>query len=261
MSALTIATWNYEWRLPGSADALLIRERLDQIQADIVCLTEASAALLEGEGHIIESAADYGYPIVEGRRKVLLWSRHPWEQADRVGHADLPPGRFVSGRTMTPAGLIDVIGVCIPWREAHVRSGSRDRVLWQDHLAYLEGLRRILSDRRERTLVLGDFNQRIPRQYSPRHVFEALEAALANFRVATGGPIAPIGKAAIDHVAHTEDLEPLKISGLSNLAPDGRTISDHFGVAVRLRTSLGSTDAQGATRQASSLCGQRQPAG
>lgn len=255
MTGLTVATWNAEWRAPGSADAALIRERLDAVGADIICLTEAYGGIMGSGGHLIEAEPDYGYPVVEGRRKVLLWSREPWEVVDRVGRAELPPGRFVAGRTTTPFGPIDVIGVCIPWREAHVRSGRRDRTLWQDHLAYLKGLRGILADRTERTLVMGDFNQRVPRQYSPPHVFAALEATLENFRVATAGTIAPIGKAAIDHIAYTGDLEPLDISGLSNLAPDGREISDHFGVAVQLRTLSTGDDERSAIPHAD-----RQPA-
>ena len=124
MTRLTVATWNAEWRVPGSADAALIRERLASVGADIICLTEAYGDIMGSEGHLIEAEPDYGYPIVEGRRKVMLWSREPWEVVDRVGHPDLPPGRFVAGRTMTIAGMVDVIGVCVPWREAYV-DGNR----------------------------------------------------------------------------------------------------------------------------------------
>ena len=113
MNGLTVATWNAEWRVPGSEDAALIRDRLDQVGADIICLTEAYANIMGSGGHLIESEPDYGYPLVEGRRKVVLWSREPWEQVDRVGHAELPPGRFVAGRTMTAARMVDVIGVCV----------------------------------------------------------------------------------------------------------------------------------------------------
>lgn len=232
MTGLTVATWNCEWRLPGSADAKLIREGLDVHAPDTICLTEAYAGLLEG-GYLIESEPDYGYPLVEGRRKVLLWSRHPWERVDRIGHADLPPGRFVAGRTATPLGAVSMVGVCIPWREAHVRSGSRNRELWQDHLAYLDGLQQVLARLDGPVLVVGDFNQRVPRLWSPVHVYEAIEAALDGFKVATAGPIAPIRKAAIDHVAHRSDMTAREVVGLSNIAPDGHTISDHFGLVVR----------------------------
>ena len=63
MTRLTVATWNAEWRVPGSADAALIRERLASVGAGIICLTEAYANIMGSEGHLIESEPDYGYPV------------------------------------------------------------------------------------------------------------------------------------------------------------------------------------------------------
>ena len=59
---------------------------------------------------MICSRADYGYSIREERRKVLLWSREPWEEIDDVGSELMPPGRFVSGVTQTSLGAVTVIG-------------------------------------------------------------------------------------------------------------------------------------------------------
>jgi hypothetical protein len=79
--------------------------------------------------------------------------------------------------------------------------------------------------------------------------------------MATAGTIAPTGKAAIDHVAHTGDLEPLDVCGLSNRTPDGRQISDHFGVAVRLRASSSGADRRSSIpSQARPLSADRQSA-
>ena len=33
--------------------------------------------------------ADYGYPIIEGRRKVILWSKMPWTNVDSLGHVEI----------------------------------------------------------------------------------------------------------------------------------------------------------------------------
>ena len=52
---------------------------------EIVCLTEAVIGLYSRDGHTICSPEDYGYPVREGRRKVLLWSKRPWERVDDVG--------------------------------------------------------------------------------------------------------------------------------------------------------------------------------
>ena len=46
--------------------------------------------------------------------------------------------------------------------------------------------------------------------------------------------LAPLNRLAIDHLAHTPDLAPVRIRALSNLSPQGRPISDHFGVVVQL---------------------------
>ncbi|API59332.1 hypothetical protein BSL82_08425 [Tardibacter chloracetimidivorans] len=235
MGVLTIATWNTQWRMPGSKDAELIVARLKATSPDIICLTEACADLPGNEGHVIACDPDHGYPVIPGRHKVLLWSREPWVEVDPLGHADLPPGRFIAGRTLTPAGPLQVIGLCIPWRGAHVQTGRRDRAFWQDHLLYLSALRQHLDHTRGPALLIGDFNQRVPRRYTPPHVHAALHAALGDrFRIATAGPIAPLDRLAIDHVAHTSELAPLRIRALSNLSPQGRPISDHFGVVVQL---------------------------
>jgi endonuclease/exonuclease/phosphatase family metal-dependent hydrolase len=230
-----VATWNTEWRRVASADAQLLRERLLALSPDIICLTEAYAELFDGEGYFIDSEPDYGYPIVPGRRKVVLWSREPWHEVDSVGRAGMPSGRFVAGRTSTPAGELRVAGVCIPWREAHVRSGRRDRANWDDHLEYLAGLETLARGWSGPTIVLGDFNQRIPRATAPAHIYAALESALlGRYQVATSGPLPPLGRPAIDHVVHSGDFEAQDVTALSNLADDGHRISDHFGVAVRL---------------------------
>ena len=59
-------------------------------------------------------------------RKVVLWSRDPWERVDDLGHSSMPPGRFVSGVTRTPVGEVTVMGICIPWfgSRTETRRGS-----------------------------------------------------------------------------------------------------------------------------------------
>jgi len=237
---VSVATWNIEWQPSGSIAAGIIRERLWTGEPEIVCLTEAYADFFGGEGHVIESGPDYGYPLVAARRKVLLWSREPWEEVDCLGHPDLPPGRYVLGKTATSVGPMTVIGVCIPWREAHVRTGRRDRQPWEDHLAYLAGLKEVLRGHKERTLVMGDFNQRIPRQLVPVPVYNALLNCFAGgYSVATAGPVAPLGALAIDHIAHTPDLNTDEVRALSNIGSGGEQLSDHFGVAVTLQRAGG----------------------
>lgn len=44
---IAVATWNTEWREPGSRDGSAIRDRLRQHSPDIVCLTEGHVGLLD----------------------------------------------------------------------------------------------------------------------------------------------------------------------------------------------------------------------
>lgn len=231
---LTVATFNCEWRRSSSRDASLIRHRLGD--ADIICLTEAYRDFFADVGHVLEPPHT-GDREDTGRRKVLLWSRWPWAHIEH-GTGDLQ-GNFLAARTGCPETLIDVMGVVIPYRFSGVRYGTPKRAVWERHLRFLEALQPRLSESPARSIIMGDFNQRIPRKYQPPHIFEALDrTVLKHFSTATTGIIEGIGKQAIDHICHSPDLKVLTVDGLSNLTEDGRQISDHFGLRARLRLDV-----------------------
>ena len=192
---------------------------------------------LPEDGHSICAQSNWGQPCKkgqEGRRKVLLWSRAPWQPVDDVGHASLPPGRFVSGVTQTSVGEVTVIGVCIPY------SGSRvgppwNRRMWQDHEEYLAGLAGLLKRApRTRLVVVGDFNQRIgQRSATPLRLRAALQSTLGpNLLIATAG-LGFQGRRTIDHIALSQDLAAESLGVISNVHQDGN-LSDHFGVVADL---------------------------
>ncbi len=90
---------------------------------------------------MIEADSDCGYSNTGEKRKVILWSKHPWSEYDEKSAAGLPSGSYVPG----VSGGIRFIGVCIPWREADVKKGRKDRKLREDHLAYCRELRGIIE--------------------------------------------------------------------------------------------------------------------
>ncbi len=100
MSARVI-TWNVEWATPKSRRTGEILSRINEYDPEVVCLTETDMGLLSSHGHTICSQADYGYEVRESRRKVMFWSREPWQEVDDVGLDSMPPGRFVAGVTRT----------------------------------------------------------------------------------------------------------------------------------------------------------------
>lgn len=235
--SLSIVLWNIEFRRRQSDDGRELRARIQACEPDLVCITEGHSDFIDLP-HLAVAGEDYGYPNSDGRRKVLLWSRRPWLAVDAVGHDDLPPGRYVSGATETPVGEVRVHGLCIPWAQAHVRTGRRDRRAWDEHRQYLNGLGKLLRQASpiETSLVLGDYNQRVPRRYVPAHVHtQLLDAFPLQLRCATEGLIHPLGRTSIDHLHHSPDLAVISVQGLSNLNAAGRPLSDHFGLHVRLQ--------------------------
>jgi hypothetical protein len=179
--------WNLEWATPASKRGKAISQIIGAISADVGCFTEVFPEMFMQSGYTISSQSDYGYQNTGKKRKVILWSSTPWEHIDTVGSSRLPSGRFVSGISKG----IRYIGVCIPWKDAHVRTGNKDRKTWEEHLCYIEALNEIIPKylkTGDKICLLGDFNQRIPRFRQPLEVFDKLISTLKNdFRLITEG--------------------------------------------------------------------------
>jgi endonuclease/exonuclease/phosphatase family metal-dependent hydrolase len=239
MSAtLEVTLWNVAWATPNSSRGAFFRRHFTDAASDVLAMTEGDADLLPAGGHVITSDADYGYPIQQGRRKALLWSRMPWRDVSVAADSLLPPGRFIAGTTTTPVGEVRCFGVCIPWRDAHVRTGRRDRAPWEDHQEFLEHLTPIVAHRPGNTpsLIVGDFNQRVPRARQPLPAFEALMAMLgSDFELVTAGPIKGTSELTIDHLAVTREFAPYRLDYLARHNEAGAEMSDHFGLRAQLR--------------------------
>ena len=234
---LTIVTWNTEWATPRSRRTPEILSRIDEHALNVVCLTEAHEGLLAATGYTITAQPYYGYTAPPHRRKVLLWSREPWERVDNVGDASLPPGRFVAGVTRTPLGEVTVVGICIPWHGCRTEAyrGEDRKKRWEDHETCLQLLPDILrAQPGNRLVVMGDFNQIIgPGSRAPRRLQTALRDAFPPHMAIVTAGAAFRGRKTIDHVALSEDLRADTPTAISNLHGD-RTLSDHFGIAARV---------------------------
>jgi hypothetical protein len=58
-------------------------EILNSYNPDIVCVTEGHTDQMLGDWHACPSEADHGYrPLIEKRRKVVIFSRSPWRDID-----------------------------------------------------------------------------------------------------------------------------------------------------------------------------------
>ena len=229
---LGVVNWNVQWATAKSVRLPEILRRINAHTPEIVCLTEADTGLLSESGHVIYSRPD-GVYAVKRRRKVLLWSREPWDQVDDLGIGSMPPGRFVSGLTKTSMGEVAVIGVCIPWHGSRTRysDDGLKRKAWEDHMQFLALLPELLERMRHRRLiVMGDFNQQVGQSgYAPGHVRDALKSAMPPWLTIATSALGITGRRAIDHIALGEDLAAMSLGAISNMH-ENRKLSDHFGV-------------------------------
>ena len=236
-----IATWNVEWATPRSRRTPEILDRLEQTGAKVVCLTETHCDLLAGQGYGICAQEDYGYPITEGRRKVMLWSREPWQEVDDVGCDGLPPGRYVSGVTHTSMGAMRVVGICIPWSGCRTESrrGAERKLRWEDHERYLSLLPGVLKAMETSSLVvMGDFNQVIgPGCRAPLRLRSALAEAFPPGVDIVTPDLEFQGRKSIDHIAVSDDMAVEAVGTISNLHGD-KKLSDHFGVFADLSARI-----------------------
>ena len=210
-SKLKISCWNSEWASLKSKRGEFFR---DQFNSDVICVTEGYESLLPNDGYVISSNEDYGYKIKKGRRKVILWSKSKWSDIDRLGSKKIPTGRYISGITMG----IRFVGICIPWRFAHVSTGRKDRKPWEDHLTFIENLRIT----KNKTILMGDFNQHIPKTYQPNDVYFALNKLIKGMTLLTSNM-------GLDHIAISNELKASKALKI----PTGSN-SDHDGVSCSI---------------------------
>ncbi len=234
---MKLVNWNVQWATPRSTRRAEILRRIQRHDPEVICLTETHTGLLSQGGHTICSQPDYGYPIKDGRRKVMLWPREPWEQVNDVGIDSMPSGRFVSGVTRTSVGEINVIGICIPWfgSRTEARRTSERKKQWEDHEQYLVGLTKVLGRvPTKRLIVVGDFNQAIGSgSRAPQKLRSALREAFPPDMTIVTSALAFQGRKCIDHIALSDDLAFGSLEVIGNVH-DGKKLSDHFGVAADL---------------------------
>ena len=189
------------------------------------------------DGHTICSQPDYGYTLKEGRRKVMLWSREPWEQVDDLGIDSMPPGRFrvpVSHRRQRARSPLS--GSAFPGSahglrlDASWNARCSGRTMDSTWPVSRKVLRRASP---KRLIVMGDFNQTIGPGSHARPLRLALQEAFPPSMTIVTSELAFQGRRSIDHIALSEDWAVGSLGVVSNIH-EGRKLSDHFGVVAEL---------------------------
>jgi exonuclease III len=224
---LSVINWNLEWKPKTSRAGKAMASLISESRPNIACLTESFTGFLDQQGLIpIYADSDYGYPQIEGRRKVALWSRSSWSEVTTT-LPGAPTGRFVSGLTNTAIGPVRVHGVCIPWEAAHVSTGRRDRSRWEDHCTFIEALSSYanLVDQEHPTILIGDFNQTIPPRRAPEQARAVLDYLLTKFERASPRDAE---MRVVCHTLHTLHFRARGAVDLPKSLP-GLRLTDHNG--------------------------------
>lgn len=238
---MRILNWNTQWLSPRSRGGRFeaAYALIESHQPDIICLTEARPETMPGGGQTITSERS-GAGNIENRggRKAALWSRTGWRAVDTLGSPRMPEGRFVLAETAVDEQVWTIAGMCIPYHAYRVgeKWGARRMAVWEGACRYLDALREDVLpalSKRERTILLGDFNLQIPPFGYPRRGSEVdrkRQATFAGWLIPTSG----IRQHFIDHVAMSTDLRVECLRFISKDTPDGQRLSDHNGVVIDL---------------------------
>ena len=227
-----------EWATPRKRDA--IRDRIARWGADILVVTEGDHGVLPAGGTAVDGGTDWGYRVPKPeRRKVILWSRWPIRDVSTQVPAGVRSGRLVDAVVEGPAGPIRVLAVCIPWRDAHVRTGiDAHGEPWREHRAFVAHLGELIARHPsgQPLVVMGDFNQRLPRTRQPEDVHATLVSALGPLAVATAGATPPRGlsRQELDHIALSPGFVVEDVWGVDR-HDSTRLLSDHDAVLARVR--------------------------
>jgi len=89
-----IGTWNTANTRPWGPNGKLAKAALEATGCDVLCVTEGFPAIFPDEENIITASQNWGFQVVDDRRRVQLWSKRPWTHIDRVGSEVLPGGGF-----------------------------------------------------------------------------------------------------------------------------------------------------------------------
>ena len=230
---MKILNWNINWARPDSIKGRKIQEIIKYFDPDLVCLTETYIDFYLPNRYSVFSEDDYGYKQTGNKRKVILFSNNKWNQIQYLSeNSEMPKGRIIIASNEFNLKKINVIGVCIPWKFAHVNTGKMNRSQWQDHSAYLSNLGNYIYslDPQIPTIVIGDFNQTIPRTIAPIDMNKKLLATFKSYNIISRDQLDECNKPIIDHIAINRELSNFSFTIIPKNSSDGIKISDHSGI-------------------------------
>lgn len=250
MNMYKIANWNLERPKLRSGKAKLAVAKIQEIDADILVLTETSNAVDLSEIYPFRMST-LCYERAPNEHWVTIWSK--WEIVKQIETFD--NYRTVSGIIQAPFGTICVFGTIIPYHNAGVsgiRYGNLNYKIWeyheQDLYAQSKNWEQLLVSEKLPLFVIGDFNQaRYNNQgYGTPKVRQILSDLLTQLDLScvteidfsekylTKDPKKGKVRNNIDHICVSNSLlnqmKTYEVGAWNHFTEEGRFMSDHNGV-------------------------------
>jgi len=156
-----IANWNLERPKSKTEKTKLAIEKIKEVNADIIVLTESSEAIDLSELYPFQIHT-LSYERTPNEQWVTILSK--WKITKQIETFD--NYRTVSGIIESPFGNFTVFGTIIPYHQAGVsgvRYGSLNYKTWEYHekdlYAQSENWKKLLETEKLPLLIIGDFNQ------------------------------------------------------------------------------------------------------
>jgi exonuclease III len=245
-----IANWNIERPKSKTNKTKLVLEKIKEIDADIIVLTETSNAVDLNNIYPFQIATK-SYERTPDEQWVTIWSK--WEISKQIETFD--NFRTVSGIVNSPFGKILVFGTIIPYHQAGVsgvRYGNLKYKTWEYHEKDLynqsQNWRNIIEKEKLPLFIIGDFNQcRFNNQgYGTVKVRQILTELLNELdlkcvteidfseRHLTEDPIKKKIRNNIDHICVSNELlknlKTIEVGAWNHFTENGIFMSDHNGV-------------------------------
>ena len=247
-----IANWNLERPKSKTKKTKLAIEKILEINADIIVLTETSKSVDLREFYPFQISTK-SYERTPDEQWVTIWSK--WEILKQIETFD--NFRTVSGTIKSPFGDIIVFGTIIPYHQAGVsgiRYGNLNYKIWEYHekdlYAQSENWKKLIETENLPLFVIGDFNQtRFNNQgYGTARVREILTNLLIETdlecvteidfseKYLTEDPIKKKIRTNIDHICVSKSLlkkmNNIEVGAWNNFTENGEYMSDHNGVYI-----------------------------
>ena len=247
-----IANWNLERPKSKTKKTKLAIEKILEINADIIVLTETSKSVDLREFYPFQISTK-SYERTPDEQWVTIWSK--WEILKQIETFD--NFRTVSGTIKSPFGDIIVFGTIIPYHQAGVsgiRYGNLNYKIWEYHekdlYAQSENWKKLIESENLPLFVIGDFNQtRFNNQgYGTARVREILTNLLIETdlecvteidfseKYLTEDPIKKKIRNNIDHICVSKSLlkkmNNIEVGAWNNFTENGEYMSDHNGVYI-----------------------------